>query len=235
MQASLPLSATPKPVTQSHNCDPALDQYWTPHWAAQELTNEFFGNLKAHDRVIELSCGDGAFLAAVPDYIEAVGVEIDPVAAEMARANTGRRVMVGDCATVTPPGVFSTLLGNPPFDLRLFLRTLDNAKRFTTQDARGGFIVPAYFTQTSSKVLGLSQDWSLRTVNIPRNLFPGLSKPLMFLLIERSNDPVLTGFALYQLTEHMNGVDRAYRELIARSKSGWVQAIHCALHCIAWR
>ena len=48
--------------------------------------------------------------------------------------------------------------------------------------------------------------------------------------MERSNDPVLTGFALYAETQHMAGVDREFKALLSRSRSCWAAAVG---RCIA--
>ncbi|HVT35101.1 MAG TPA: hypothetical protein VHE37_05940, partial [Nevskiaceae bacterium] len=76
-----------------------LNQFFTPLFVAEALVERYFSHLTSRDLVLEPSCGDGAFLAAIPSHIPAVGVEIDPVMAQRARA-TGREVISGDFRTV---------------------------------------------------------------------------------------------------------------------------------------
>ena len=73
-----------------------LSQYPTPAWAAAAIVRKKHGNLTARDYVVEPTCGRGRFLQAIPSYVPAVGYEIDPVEAQLARDLTGRRVITGD-------------------------------------------------------------------------------------------------------------------------------------------
>ncbi len=42
------------------------------------MVDQFFGDLDSSDIVLEPSCGRGSFLTAIPQEIQAFGVEIDP-------------------------------------------------------------------------------------------------------------------------------------------------------------
>jgi len=72
-------------------------------------------------RVLDPACGDGRLLTAagaaasaagVP--VELVGMEVDAVAAALARG-TGAQVLVGDGRRVDPGGRFDVVIGNPPY------------------------------------------------------------------------------------------------------------------------
>ena len=80
-----------------------LGQYFTPVWAAEQLVDTFFGDLRAGDLAIEPTCGDGRFLQVLPSHVRAIGVEIDPVHAQDARIRTGREVFTGDFSSVDLP------------------------------------------------------------------------------------------------------------------------------------
>src|SRR3546814_4988128 len=105
----------------------ALGQYPTPGWVAQALVERHFARLSSADKVVEPSCGPGYFLSVIPSDIFAVGVEIDPVQAALARANTQRTVLEGDFCEVELGFEPTLVLGNPPFKLALIDRFLQKA------------------------------------------------------------------------------------------------------------
>jgi site-specific DNA-methyltransferase (adenine-specific) len=170
----------------------------TPRWAAQELLSEFFPGLDDDDCVVEPSCGDGAFLQAVPANVRAIGIEIDPLLAERARAMTGREVITGDFRTVGINVKPTVVLGNTPFNMRTFDEFLDRASRLLPDDGRCGFLLPAYALQTPSRVLRWNQTWGLQQTIVPRVLFPRLRLPLVFVLFDKKRRYRLTGFSLYK-------------------------------------
>src|SRR4051794_12553816 len=49
----------------------------------------------AGGRLLDVGCGEGTFLAAATDTYDAYGVELDPVAAERARAQLPGRITTG--------------------------------------------------------------------------------------------------------------------------------------------
>ncbi|MGX9221850.1 hypothetical protein ACWV27_26135 (plasmid) [Massilia varians] len=65
---------------------------------------------------------------------------------------------------------------------------------------QAGFILPAYAFQTASRVVGYAERWALSQSMIPRNLFPGLSLPLVFATFEKGRRRTMIGFALYRET-----------------------------------
>lgn len=78
-------------------------QFMTPEWMADALIEEHFDYLVAGDRAVEPSCGKGAFLKAMPDEIEIIGVELDPDLAQIARSQCDRQIITGDFRLVDLP------------------------------------------------------------------------------------------------------------------------------------
>ncbi|WP_223271135.1 hypothetical protein [Pseudomonas putida] len=62
----------------THNTQIELGQYPTPAWAAAAIVRKNFSHLSAKDFVLEPTCGPGRFLQAVPQYVPALGIEIEP-------------------------------------------------------------------------------------------------------------------------------------------------------------
>jgi len=84
----------------SENHTKHFGQYMTPSWAAEALIERHFSRLGSEDVVIEPSCGQGAFLSALPAYVPAIGIDIDPRMTADARRLTGRHIIDGDFSTV---------------------------------------------------------------------------------------------------------------------------------------
>ena len=128
--------------------------------------------------------------------MDAVGVEIDPAVADIARQMTRHPVITGDFRQVPLPEHITAAIGNPPFSTVLVGEFLNRCYE-QSELQRCGFVIPSYLTQTYSTVNRWRENWSLRAETIPRGLFPRLSKPLMFLLFERGSSRNMTGFCLY--------------------------------------
>lgn len=208
----------------------AMSQYFTPAWAAEAILDRYFATLGSADLVLEPSCGDGAFLAALPDSVPAVGVEIDPEIAEAARRNSGREVICGDFRNVPLSISPTAIVGNPPFEASVFDGMLDRARQLLPDGAPAGFILPAYMLQTPSRVDRYVQHWSLTVELMPRTLWQRLSKPLVFCLFRRGADRVLVGFALYREARSLEHLDARYQDAVrAVSRSAWGQAVALAL------
>ena len=207
-----------------------LGQYPTPVWVAEVLVDRHFADLETKDMVIEPSCGPGSFLSALPDRVQSIGVEIDAAIAEQARNNTGRRVIVGDFRTV-PLDVHPTaIIGNPPFNMKTIDGFLERAHELLPEGGRVGFILPAYAFQTAARVAGYADRWSLMQEMIPRNIYPGLSLPLVFALFSKDRRRTLVGFALYREVADVQRLPDLYRNaLAAGSGSVWRQVIETAL------
>ncbi len=196
-----------------------LGQWFTPAWAAEALIERHFPGLGRSDCVIEPSCGDGAFLQAIPADVEAVGVEIDPYLAALAEARTGRHVVVGDFRTVPLPYRPSAIIGNPPFKAEVIEGMLQRSLDLLQPEGLAGFILPAYVLQTPSVVARYAARWSMQAELLPRTLFPRLSKPLVFALFRKSERRLLIGFALFEETHDVERMPAGVRETLTRGRA----------------
>jgi site-specific DNA-methyltransferase (adenine-specific) len=225
------------PGTAGDGLDPERCQYFTPTWAAEWLVQEFFPDLGPGDAVVEAGCGHGAFLGAIPADVPAIGVEIDPAVAAVARRNTGRRVIEGDFLTVDLPVIPTAIIGNPPFNEACVDGFLDRAHALLRQDGRVGWVLPAYVFQTPSRVLRMANRWSIaHRAHLPRTLYRGLSKPLVFVVFTKDGRRLLQGFALYREIAEVNELPAAYQRILQRApKSAWVKCVVEALHRLGGR
>jgi site-specific DNA-methyltransferase (adenine-specific) len=207
-----------------------LGQYPTPQWAAEAIVESFFPELGTGHVVIEPSCGPGSFLSAVPAGVVAIGVDIDPLMAERARRNTGCRVLVGDFRSIELDFEPTHVIGNPPFNLKLIDGFLDRAHELLPRGGQAGFILPAYAFQTAARVAGYADRWSLSQSMIPRNLFPGLSLPLVFATFLKDQRRTLVGFALYRETAAVQELPARYRDVLAAAGGAvWPRVIRLAV------
>lgn len=193
-------------------------QFFTPEWAALALVERYFPALTAADRVVEPSCGRGAFLKAIPPETPALGVELDPALAAWAARDSGRPVLCGDFRTVALPWNPTVILGNPPFDLRLLEQFLARARSLLPATGRCGFLLPAYAVQTPARVVGWSTQWSLLAELVPRTLFPGLRLPLIFVLFTKTTALVMVGFALYREQAEIGHLAQAAQLVLVRGR-----------------
>ncbi len=98
-----------------------LEQYQTPAAVAADILWEAFAAGDIHGRdVADLGCGNGVFCigAKLMGAARSVGVDVDPQAVRVTRANAEAlglevEVVEGDVSTLT--GTFDTVLQNPPF------------------------------------------------------------------------------------------------------------------------
>lgn len=209
----------------------ALNQYFTPRWVAEAVVEHHFSDLRAGDTVIEPSCGDGRFLMALPQGINAMGVEIDPVQASIARQLTGRPVIEGDFLQVALPEEVDAVLGNPPFVADTIAAFLDRSHALLRDGGRCGFILPSYVLQTSSKVMHFAQKWSIQTEMMPRNLFPGLSIPITFTVFTKDKARKMFGFFLYREAADVKQLAPEVQKMLNASRrqgSVWRQAVNAA-------
>ena len=215
----------PDPEVQS-----SLGQYPTPIWFAEALLQRYFSDLDSNDLVIESSCGPGSFLMALPAYVPAIGVEIDARTAAIARINTGREIIEGDFSAVKIDATPTAIIGNPPFNLQVIDQFLKRAFELLPEGGRVGWILPTYAFQTAERVSRYADTWSLSQELIPRNIYPGLSLPLLFAIFKKEQIRSLVGFALYRETADILTLKKPYRELInSVGKSVWKAAVAKAL------
>lgn len=211
----------------------ALSQFFTPTWAAEIIVEQMYPHLNQDDLVIEPTCGDGRFLAAIPPDVPAYGVEIDPNMAEAARRNTGRTIITGDFAAVELPDLTPTLvLGNPPYTARFIDSLLERSHRLLRDGGEVGLLLPCYLFQTSSRVVRYSRQWSLRQTMVPRDMFQDLEKPLMFAQFTKDQQHIMVGLMLYRETDEIKQLAGEYRAMFIGNESRanvWGEAIERAL------
>jgi site-specific DNA-methyltransferase (adenine-specific) len=211
-----------------------LCQFFTPLWVAEALVERHFPNLDCADLVIEPSCGWGGFLRGVPAYVPAIGVEIDPVAASIARTESGRQVIVGDFRSVALELKPTAIVGNPPFVAGVFDAFLDRCHQLLPEGGRAGFILPAYLLQTANRVARYADRWSIAHELLPRNAFHGrMRTPLTFSLFVKDAHRVLIGFALYREAADLHRLARPYRKTLAATRGSiWEHACRIALEAL---
>lgn len=210
----------------------SLSQYFTPTWAAELIVQEFYPRLSADDTVIDPSCGDGRILMAIPEDVTAVGVEIDPLAAQAAIANTGRQIVTGDFAA-SPIDVKPTLiLGNPPFKAGIIDQFLDRAHQLLDEGHQVGFILPCYLFQSSSRVVRYNHRWGLKQTMLPRDLFERLEKPLMFAQFIKDRQTIMAGLFLHAELNAVKQFHQDFRQIFVGNRSRasvWGEAVEHAL------
>lgn len=204
-----------------------LCQYFTPAWAAEMLFDAHFSHLTSRDMVWEPTCGPGNMLSAVPSHIPCIGTEIDPALAFHAQANTGRLVLCGSALNVQLPRI-TAVFGNPPFILSFFEKLMARCEGLLRVGDKAGFIIPAYFFQTSRTAIGLSKNWGVYQEIIPRNLFPRLTKPLVFATFVRDTRSQLYGFRLFGEVEAMRSLQEQFQNDLVNAdgqRGVWKKAV----------
>lgn len=214
--------------------NPGLHQWFTPAWAAEAIVDQEFGWLRAGHRVVEPSCGDGAFLCAIPAAVEALGIEIDPAMAALARQHSGRPVLTGDFLSLDAAAIgrVDAVIGNPPFEAEIVARFLEHSNLLLQEGGQVGFILPAYILQTSSKVEQLGNHFSIHQQLLPRNLFPRLKLPLVFARFVKEQHRRLFGFLLYREAQDMRDLHKPYSQAATQARDArgaWFQVVHTAL------
>ena len=209
----------------------SLCQFFTPFWFAEALVERYFPGLNKNDLVIEPSCGYGAFLAAIPQAVRAVGIEIDPLVAQVAHDQTGREIIVGDFRTVPLSVTPTAIIGNPPFVASVFDTFLDRCHSLLPEGGRAGFILPTYFFQTASRVAGYADRWSISHDLLPRNAFNSKMKtPLTFAVFSKDARRLMIGFFLYRETADLHRLAKPYREALSATRGPiWKRVCEVAL------
>lgn len=210
--------------------DQSLGQWMTPAWAAEAICAEALADLGRHDVVIEPSCGTGRFLQALGADVQAIGVEIDPRLAEVARRETGRTVVTGDFRTVDLPISEAThVVGNPPFQLDVFEGMLDRAHSLLVDNGRAIWILPCYALQSSSRVTRWNAKWSISQAMLPRTLFPGIRLPLALVTFGKTHERRLHGFLLYHESREIEEMPAVYAAALREGRSGWKAVVEAAI------
>ena len=103
-----------------------IGQFFTPEVVAECMFR--LAGVRAGDRVIDPSCGDGSFLRTAPKGVELHACEIDPNYANMASRLVGKRLIEGDAlsALVNDWGSYDLVIGNPPFSAQASLEKRAN-------------------------------------------------------------------------------------------------------------
>lgn len=212
--------------------DPTLGQWMTPAWVAEAIVRDRLPNLGADDLVLEPSCGTGRFLDALPEGTPAIGVEIDPRLAAIARQG-GRTVVEGDfCHVALPGGCFTAAIGNPPFDLAVFEGMLTRMHGLLVEDAPFVAILPSYMFQTTTRVMRWSERWSLDQTMIPRTIFKGISLPLVLATFTKNARRRLVGFAFYAQSREIEEMPDRYASRLRSSRRGWRAVVRDALEAL---
>ncbi|AXK44125.1 class I SAM-dependent methyltransferase [Erythrobacter aureus] len=226
-----PAQAEPK-ATDDRSGDAALSQWFTPFWVAEELVDDALRGIGHSCSVIEPSCGTGAFLTAIPKSCGALGIDIDPSVVPAAIANSGREVLVGDFRTIDLQGrEAEVILGNPPFEMDVVDGFLDRAHEMLPEDGLVAMVLPAYAFQTPSRVSNWMERFSIDVNMIPRTLFPGLSKPLVWAKYIKQSQRRFSGLMLFAETRQIENMRPAIREALARPGT-WREAVAIALHSL---
>lgn len=207
----------------------SLSQWMTPSWVAEAIVEHALPRFKEGSLIIEPSCGIGRFLDVIPKAYPAIGVEIDDQLAEASRSK-GHNVITGDFRTVAlPENKFSLVIGNPPFEKSIFDGMLERSHTILEDDGQVVMIIPAYFFQTSSSVEKWNRKWSIEQQMVPRDVFAGLSKPLLLAKFTKSKAPKLFGFLLYHEATDIKDIPKAYKIALEEGKSGWEAAVEKAI------
>lgn len=207
----------------------------TPGWLAQLLVERHFPHLGAGDVVVDAGCGTGEFLTAVPPEIDAYGIEIDAGRAAIARATTGRTIVLGDFLAVDLPRQPTVFLGNPPFEASLIAAFLARARRELPDEGRVGWILPAYVLQSSRVVVRMSHDWSIACEMIPRNIFGRIREPLTFAIFTKNRLRRLVGLALYHEVEDWRGLGDDLKKALGSGRPNWRAFVEAALRRLGGR
>lgn len=209
--------------------------YQTPSWACEALVEKYFSDLSTCDTVLEPSCGEGHFLDAIPADVAAVGVEINPALAAIARERTGREVIVADVTQVDlnlNPGWIqpTAVIGNPPFKSTIIDALLERVWEWLPYEGRCGLILPAFVMGKGPRVSELAKRWAIAGEALPRDLFPGPRMPIQFVRFEKRRDRFLIGYALFDEANALRGLPKRIRHLLIHGRSpAWKAVVLGAL------
>jgi site-specific DNA-methyltransferase (adenine-specific) len=220
----------PQRRQQDHGC-PTLDQWFTPFWIAEELVAHALRGM-GQISVCEPSCGNGAFLTAIPKSCEAFGVDIDERVLPIAMANSGREVLLGDFRTVDLTGrEVHAVIGNPPFKMDLVDEFLDRAWGLLPDGGLVGMILPAYAFQTPRRVARHMERFSIDVNLIPRTIFPRISKSLVWAEYRKTEARTFAGLMLFGEQRDFELMRPAIKRALERPGT-WREAVRVALESL---
>jgi site-specific DNA-methyltransferase (adenine-specific) len=209
-----------------------LGQFNTPRWTCHLLVQHYFAHLTSDDLVLEPSVGTGAWLDAIARDVPAIGVEIDPLVAAIARERTGRPIIVGDFTELELDFTPSAVIGNPPFGaaLRGFVRRI---AAILTPGARAGLIVPVSAFSFARPTLEMLGGLDVGVDLLPRDLFPRISEPIMFLRMTRASQSRLIGFLLFDEAAALRSMRAEYRRILDDGRRPlWQEVTESALRAL---
>ncbi len=203
-----------------------LGQWMTPVWGSEEIVD--LVGIRPDELVVEPSCGNGAFLKAIPKDIKAIGVEIDEELAEIARRDTGREVIVGDFREVELPYQPTLIIGNPPFQTPLVKDFINRGRILLPDGGRIVFILSTHIMQTSESVLPMLEGFGADHWIMPRTLFSKAERPLSLLQLTKGASHC-RGMALYSQAYVFKYLPKCLKEP-ARTVSGvWLGVVTWAM------
>lgn len=194
----------------------------TPTWAADLILNN---RIPYNDDsyFLEPTCGDGRWLDVIPQPCRKLGVELRADLVQVARTK-GHTIIHGNALEVPFPTGITHAIGNPPFEADFIDALLDKLHRTLPNDnGLAAFVLPTYYLQTSVHAYRLAQRWEIDVELIPRDIYPGLSKPLMLTRLWRNKAKRGLGLFLYAETVDMRSMNNAARDNADRKT--WAQFV----------
>jgi SAM-dependent methyltransferase len=214
-----------------------LEQWLTPAWAIEALIERHYRHLGAQDLVLDAGCGTGRWLRVLRDLhpvVRAIGVEVDPTLAQIARAH-GCTVLEGDFRNM-PLDVEPTLLiGNWPFQKTTFDGFLKRAHQILPHGGQAGVLTTSRAFQSTGTVLERMNDWSMSVELLPRELFGRYPYALVFVRFVKDHCRRLYGLALYEETDAARALKTHYRAVADEHHLTWRAVVLAALDRLGGR
>ena len=222
-------------VVTSKRCkQKELNQYFTAPWFATLMVQKYLPELTSSDLVLEPSCGMGSLLKAIPSHVGAVGVELDREVALKAKSTSGRDVLVGDFTTIDIPFNPTAIIGNPPFKLDTFEQMLVRSYELLGHDQKAVYLLPAYFFQTAKSVVRFKHKWSIEVDFVPRDIYSGLSKPLVIAQFIKDGKRLLKNLFFYVEKIEYEDMSARSKEILKdqNHRSVWRALVEDAVKCL---
>jgi site-specific DNA-methyltransferase (adenine-specific) len=203
-----------------------LNQFFTPPFVATQIIHRYFSYLNDHDVVLEPACGTGAFLQAIEafnEHIRAIGVEIDPTVAAIARENTSKEIITGDFLAIPIDFTPTCAVGNLPWDAAVVDAFLERLYEILPDNGRCGFLLPAHYFSLPKRVLRLQDHWSFRADHVPRYIYPDLSYPMTFAYFIKDFQRRLIGFELYADLAALASLQPEFKHIAMTSRRPWAR------------